>query len=330
LLLAGLNLGGAQFAWTAAPVLSTLLIGVVGLAVFGAYEWKGTKTGILHHDLFTQSYSLRTFMICLALMFAEGVLVFSFIVFYPVLTQAVFEPDLLRMTARVVTYYASSGAATIVFGYVSVKLRSIREALLTGFVLGLIGVIGMTTIQPGQNVSSLVFAAFGGFGTAAVLSQGVSGVQLASRHSHLAIATALAVVSRAVSSTTFTSIYSAVVTRKLGSYIPSYVATAAVKAGLPAKSVPAFVEALAASQTEQLAKIPGVSPAIIQAGVSALKQAYADAIRYVFIIAVPFVLVATVLCWWLGDLSKIMSYHVEAPVEELHAKGTHGKNVESA
>lgn len=83
--MAGLNLGGAQFAWTAAPVLSTLLIGIFGLIVFGVYEWKGTQTGILHHELFTRSHSLRTFMICLILMFAEGVLVFSFIIFYPVL-----------------------------------------------------------------------------------------------------------------------------------------------------------------------------------------------------------------------------------------------------
>lgn len=245
-------------------------------------------------------------------------------------TQALFEPNLLRMCARVVTYYASCCVGTIVFGYMSVKLRSIREALLTGFALSLIGVIGMTTIQPGQNASSLVFAAFGGFGTAAVLSQAISGVQLASPHSYLATATALAVVSRAISSTTFTSIYSAVVTRKLVSYIPSYVAAAAAKAGLPTASIPAFVQALAAQKTEQLGEIPGVSPEIIQAGVRALKQAYADAIRNVFIIAAPFVLVATVLCWWLGDLSSIMSYHVEAPVEELHAKGTHGKHTESA
>lgn len=245
-------------------------------------------------------------------------------------TQALFEPDLLRMSARVVTYYATCCVGTVIFGYMSVKMRSIREALLIGFALSLIGVIGMTTIQPGQNASSLVFAAFGGFGTAAVLAQAITGVQLVSQHSHLATATALAVVARAISSTTFTSIYTAVVNRKLSSYISSYIATAAAKAGLPAAYIPAFVQALVAQQTGQLGSIPGVSPEIIQAGVRALQQAYADAIRNVFIIAAPFVLVATVLCCWLGDLRSIMSWHVEAPVEELHAKGAHSKHVESA
>jgi hypothetical protein len=85
LFLAGLNMGGALYAWTSAPVLSTLIIGALGLVALGIYEWKGTKTGIFHHELFSHSKSLRTFLICLVLMFSEGVLVYTFILFYPVL-----------------------------------------------------------------------------------------------------------------------------------------------------------------------------------------------------------------------------------------------------
>ena len=85
LFLAGLNMGGAIYSWASAPVLSTLIIGAIGLVALGVWEWKGTKTGILHHELFSQSKSLSTFLICLVLMFSEGVLVYSFILFYPVM-----------------------------------------------------------------------------------------------------------------------------------------------------------------------------------------------------------------------------------------------------
>jgi hypothetical protein len=78
-------MGGGQYPWTAAPVLSTVILGIVGLIAFGLYEWKGTKTGIWTHELFTKSKSLRTFVVCLILMFVEGVLVYSFILFYPAL-----------------------------------------------------------------------------------------------------------------------------------------------------------------------------------------------------------------------------------------------------
>jgi hypothetical protein len=52
LFLTGLNLGGSLFSWTNARVLATLITGIIILISFGLYEWKGTKTGILNHELF--------------------------------------------------------------------------------------------------------------------------------------------------------------------------------------------------------------------------------------------------------------------------------------
>ena len=78
--------------------------------------------------------------------------------------------------------------------------------------------------------------------------------------------------------------------------------------------------ALAGNKTDALAKVPGVTPAIIGAGVVALKQALADSIRVVYIIAAPFGALACILCLFIGDLRKTMNYIVEAPVEELRAR----------
>jgi len=81
LLLAGLTLGDNPWEWSDVRVLTTLIIGFVLLICFGLYEWKGTKTGILHHELF----SLRTFPLSVGLMFIEGIMLFSVVVFYPAL-----------------------------------------------------------------------------------------------------------------------------------------------------------------------------------------------------------------------------------------------------
>lgn len=86
LLMTGLNLGGNQYRWTNSRVLATLIVGSVALLSFGAYEWNGTKTGIIHHDLFRREGRMgRTFALCLFLMFLEGVLFFAFLIFYPIL-----------------------------------------------------------------------------------------------------------------------------------------------------------------------------------------------------------------------------------------------------
>lgn len=86
LLLTGINLGGSLFTWGDAPVLVTLIIGIVTLVAFVVYEWKFTSTGILNHDLFRGGKDRgRTFVICLGLIFIEGIILFAYVIFYPVL-----------------------------------------------------------------------------------------------------------------------------------------------------------------------------------------------------------------------------------------------------
>lgn len=85
LFLVGLNLGG-QYAWTNARVLSTLISGLLILLGLGVYEWKGTSTGFIHHDLFRGKDGMgRTFALCLWLIFAEGILLFPYVVFFPIM-----------------------------------------------------------------------------------------------------------------------------------------------------------------------------------------------------------------------------------------------------
>ena len=86
LLLVGLNLGGGLYTWTAPQVLGPLVSGIVILIGFFVFEWKGTKNGILHHELFQGGKERgRTFAICVGLIFIEGIMLFSIIIFYPVL-----------------------------------------------------------------------------------------------------------------------------------------------------------------------------------------------------------------------------------------------------
>lgn len=140
---------------------------------------------------------------------------------------------------------------------------------------------------------------------------------------HGLIATAVTTSSRAIAAAIFTAIYAAAFDAGIAKKLPGYVAKAAGVAGLPASSIPAFVEALASSETGKLANIPGVSPAIIAQGVAALKHAFADSLWIVYIIATPSGALACTGCLFLGDMRKTMNYHVDAPVEELHAKHHH-------
>lgn len=229
--------------------------------------------------------------------------------------------------ARVSIYYGAFGVSNLFWGYLVVKLRSIREVLMAGFGFYLLGTILFCTVQPGQNANVMAFAAISGFGIGSVLPQVMAGAQLVSPHALLATATAVALSIRAIATASFVPIYNAVVNQNLTPKLTSYIGKVASDADLPAGSIDSFVEAITAKEANQvLLAIPGVTQVIIAKGVHAYQQAYADSIRLVFVVSVPFVLVGTVICWWLTDLKKDMNYHVDAPVEKLNAKVVHDKS----
>ena len=67
-------------------MLAPLIIGFVTLAAFGVYEWKGTSTGILHHDLFRRGKSQgHLFAICVLLILVESITGTVFTLFFPIL-----------------------------------------------------------------------------------------------------------------------------------------------------------------------------------------------------------------------------------------------------
>ncbi|KIX02766.1 uncharacterized protein Z518_08708 [Rhinocladiella mackenziei CBS 650.93] len=320
LFITGASLGGGLYSWTNARTLSTLIIGIIALIAFGIYEWKGTETGILHHDLFRGGRNKgRTFAICVGLLFLEAIMIFGFGLFYPILSQMLFTDDPVLVVARSQACWIPALFSTVLWGFISTHFRTIREPLFVGFAVFTGGLIGLATIQPGQSISAIAFSCLMGVGFGAPLILVVTGVQLSTPHKLIATATACTTSSRAVAGAIFSAINAAAFNTRLKSYLPEYVARAASAAGLPVASLPEFIEALGTGDSATLATIPGVTPAVIAQGVRALQQAFADSVRIVFIIAAPFGVVACIGCLFLGDLRETMNYRVDAPIEDLHA-----------
>lgn len=178
----------------------------------------------------------------------------------------------------------------------------------------------MATIQPGQSTRAIIFDALAGCGLGAPVILIIAGVQLSIPHHLIATATAVVTSSRAVAAATFTAIYSAAVGNQMKVKLPKYVAAAALAAGLPAQYLMPFIGGIAEKDPAAVSAIPGITPNIVEAGIAAANHAIADSFRIVYIIAAPFGVVACIICFFLDDLKAVMTYRVDAPVEELHAK----------
>lgn len=242
----------------------------------------------------------------------------------PILTasdrnEVLFEQNPLKLVLRASPVWIAALLTTWVYGYFASRFRTIREPMFVGFLLLTSGAVGFATIQPGQSINALCFTGLTGIGFGGPLALVFAGVQLTTPPDLIATATAVTTSARAVASTIFTAIFTATVNTRLGRNIPDYVGKAAIDAGLPTKSVKAFIDALTNYDDAALSKVSGVTPDIISVGAAALKQAYADSIRLVFIIGSAFGALACVLCFFLGDVRETMNNRVDAPVEDLHA-----------
>ena len=182
------------------------------------------------------------------------------------------------------------------------------------------GIMSLATVEPGQSINPIALCGLAGAGFGGPLTLIVAGVQLSTPHHLIATATAVTSSARAIAIAMFTAIYSAAYSERRHSLVPSYVAKAAISAGLSTTAAEELSFALASSNTTALATIEGLTGAVLLKSTAAMQQALADSVRVVYIIGAPFGVLACVLCFFIGDLRKAMDYRVDAPVEDLHAK----------
>ena len=178
--LVALNLGGGLFSWTDPHVLVPLVVGLVTLIGFAVYAWKGTRDGILHHELFQSGReSGRTFVNCIVPMVIEGLMLFSYMILYPIIcvyacshhlfaiadrtrctrTSAPFESDPLLLTMR-----GLPGSPQVCPRSLGLLEHAISNRPLASLCLLPDLHSGFAIIQPGSHLLCLVFAGLAGLG----------------------------------------------------------------------------------------------------------------------------------------------------------------------
>jgi hypothetical protein len=217
-------------------------------------------------------------------------------------------------------YWVTTMLTTMLWAVISIKTKRVREPLALAFVIFGCALAAMATVQPDSGTAFLVEAGLAGLGFSGLIVLIFTVIQFSVPHSHIMTATAIGITSRAIAASVASALYVSILRSRLSGRAPTYIGPAVVRAGLPASSLPAFIPALAAGQLAALPSIPGVTPAVIAAGVAALQQAFVDSARVIFIIGAALAGFAAALCFIMGDQRAEMDYVVEAPVEELHAK----------
>jgi hypothetical protein len=105
------------------------------------------------------------------------------------------------------------------------------------------------------------------------------------------------------------SIYFNIFQKKLTTRLPTYVAGAAIRAGLPVAEAETFVGALLQAP-DLLASLPGITPVIIAAGTKGAQLAYAESLRYVWWSSISFGVLAMIAAFLIPSTKKFQTNRI--------------------
>lgn len=153
-----------------------------------------------------------------------------------------------------------------------------------------------------------------GFGVGGVLVPAATIAITVTPDTTIATCVALSLAIRTIGGSIGYAIYYNVFIRRLTPRLPLLVVEYAIKAGLPVESAEAFAGAFLAAP-DQLSNVPGVTPAIIQAGAMGSRWAYAESLKYVWLVSITFGGCAIIACIFLGNLKPYMTNRIAATVK---------------
>jgi MFS family permease len=273
------------YPWKSAKIIGPLIVGAVLLIAFFLYEWKGTRTGMLHHDLFSWG---RNFALAELIMLTEGIVFFCATQYYGFEVSVLFDKDLFHAGLYYTVGWWTMVVATTVCGIYCSWTKTIRPALTTAFVAFAIFSATMASLDPSKRASAIGFTPFFGIGLGTALNTLVTVAQLSTPPELISLTTGLMIGTRSVGGTIALAIYSAIFSGTLNDKIPSKVSHAVLPLGLDPQYLGELLEGLTTENSTLLGEIPGITPTIIEAAGSAVKQAYTLAFRYCWVTAAAF------------------------------------------
>ncbi|GFZ47214.1 hypothetical protein JCM24511_04957 [Saitozyma sp. JCM 24511] len=306
-----------QFGWSDPHSYACIACGFASFVACVIWEWKGTSTGFLHHALFKQG---RNFPLAVLLCAVEGDIFYLINNIYTNEAFGIWFPTIssLEQSATLLPFYGMILITTPFIMYYTTRTKDLKNPLIVGFALCLVGLIGMGTTTDTSTTRALVFNGIMGPGFAALLMLLVTVIQFASPPLFIGVASALAISCRTLGGTigygVALVIHSSVYENKLSSFVWNAVSPL----GFNVTDLDALIGALASGNATVIAAVPGASPAVIAAASAADSEAAAYSYSRVWYAAIPAVVLGLVAMFFIKNPGGQMDWVIDAPLDTLH------------
>lgn len=132
---------------------------------------------------------------------------------------------------------------------------------------------------------------------------------------YIATTVALSLAVRVIGGSIGYAVYYNVFVNKLTAKLPEEIAKFAINAGLPLSSATEFVGTFL-TVPANVTNVAGVTPAILAAAVKGSQWAYAESLRMVWLVSIPFGICAIISCCFIGNTSTFMTNRVAAHIKK--------------
>ncbi|WSK86579.1 MFS transporter [Streptomyces sp. NBC_00597] len=282
---------GGTWGWGSARIIGLAVLGAALLAVFLLVERRAVEP-VLPLGLFR----IRTFTLCSVISFVIGFAMFGAMVYLPTFLQVVQGVSPTMSGVHMLPMVLGMLIASTVSGQIVSRTGRWKVFPIAGTAVTAVGLLLLHQLErtSGTWEMSIYFFVFG-TGLGLVMQVLVLVVQNAVSYADLGVATSGATFFRSIGASFGVAIFGTVFTNRLDSKL------ATAFAGLP---LPPGSAALVEADPRAIGRLPAeVRPRVL--------DAYAASITDVFLYAVPVVLVAFVIAWFLKE--DVLRGSVTAP-----------------
>ncbi|KAI8627941.1 trichothecene efflux pump [Xylariaceae sp. FL1651] len=304
LFLIALSWGGTSYPWASAEVLATLIVGFFTIVAFGLYEAYLCKVPPLMPPRLFKGPGFAAVVLIAAI---GASVYYSFTVLWPTIIGSLYTTDDIKIGLQssvvggAVLLGQSIGGLSISF-VPKTKWQAVGSSLIAfAFTTSLY------TISPDHWATTIALAILAITFIGIIDNIAFAGITLIIEPQDIGLATGVLGSIRALGGAVAQALYSSILATKLAELTPTYVSNAAVSAGLPQSSLKQLLAVIA---TGDFSGVPGINSGIISAVAGALKAAYADSFRLVFLVTIPFSVLLIIGSCFVPDMDRFLSRNV--------------------
>ncbi|CZR65194.1 uncharacterized protein PAC_15094 [Phialocephala subalpina] len=313
--------GGSAYSWHSAHVISALVVGFIALIAFVIYEiYMPLKQPLVPMSLF----KIPNYTAVVVTASVGTMIYFSMNILWPLQIAALYTTNNIQIGWLSCTTGAAVVVGQVISGLGFKRIGHVKWQLVgccVGFTAFLGGMAAVNATNRGLAIALTILAGLC-VGALELITIIIAG--LVCKPSDIGLASGLLGSFRQASGSIAASIYVSILTNRLTTTLPSNVAPAALNAGLPNTSLPALFAAIGVGTETAMEGVPGITPGIIAAVGDAVKVAYSQAFKTVYLTSIAFGGLSIIAALFITSIDDLMTNFVARKM-----RGQETKNIDS-